>query len=493
MATMKSRLLISFLLIAALWIPFLSIPNGSSQSAAVTTTMTISQPPSGQCSEISLAFSGQAGKEIAGTFGSGVSISFYILSQKDFDAIQNPNCRLPTSSRPLYIVVNQVGHGNPYRSLPFPANGTYYFVFVYLNNGIIIANGSATIELSFPPSTTLVPTVASATTSSSSPIVTATQSTSPIVTATQSTSPSLTTTQSTSPSLTTNQSTSVASTTLSLGTFGVIGLIVAIGLVVSVLVFMRRGKSQTAQKNVLKQQTVKKEIRFEGPEPSIIPAGQSISTGYDELDTVLAGGLPAGYAILVVSPPCDERDLLFTKIIESNLLIGSSVFFLSRDLSRTQDFASRYRKNFYVFSPQADKITTDSGNVFKIAGVQNLNDLNITFTKAMETLPKATSNKIIIIDLLSEVLLEHKSLTTRKWLDDFIGKRKSEGFTILAILNPLISAKQESQTIIDLFDGIIEIYEKELRERARRFLIVKKMYGKKYVDSELMLDKDKLF
>ena len=90
-------------------------------------------------------------------------------------------------------------------------------------------------------------------------------------------------------------------------------------------------------------------------------------------------------------------------------------------------------------------------------------------------------------------MLEHKSLTTRKWLDDFIGKRKSEGFTVLAILNPLISSKQESQTIIDLFDGIIEIYEKELRERARRFLIVKKMYGKKYIESELMLDKDKLF
>ncbi len=484
MSTMRSRILISLLLLAALWIPLLSIPNGSSQSAAVTTTMTVNQPPSGQCSETSLAFSAQARKEITGTYGSDAPINFYILSQKDFDAIQNPNCNLPTTATPLVIDVNSVGHGNPYRSLPFPANGTYYFVFVYFNKSVsALVKGYASIELSFPPSITLVTTVTSSTTSSSSPIVTTTQSTIPIVT----------TTQSTIPIVTTTQSTAVASTTLSFGTFGVIGLIVAIALIVSVMVFMRRGKSQTAQKNVLNQQTVKREIRFEGPQPAIIPAGQSISTGYDELDTVLAGGLPVGYAILVMSPPCDERDLLFTKIIESNLSIGSSVFFLSRDLSRTQDFASRYRKDFYVFSPQADKITTDSGNVFKIAGVQNLNDLNITFTKAMETLPKAISNKIIIIDLLSEILLEHKSLTTRKWLDDFIGKRKSEGFTVLAILNPLISSKQESQTIIDLFDGIIEIYEKELRERARRFLIVKKMYGKKYIESELMLDKDKLF
>jgi hypothetical protein len=47
--------------------------------------------------------------------------------------------------------------------------------------------------------------------------------------------------------------------------------------------------------------------------------------------------------------------------------------------------------------------------------------------------------------------------------------------------------------VVDLFDGVIEIFEKELKERVRRFVIVKKMYGKKYSESELMLDKDKLF
>jgi KaiC/GvpD/RAD55 family RecA-like ATPase len=56
-----------------------------------------------------------------------------------------------------------------------------------------------------------------------------------------------------------------------------------------------------------------------------------------------------------------------------------------------------------------------------------------------------------------------------------------------------VASKQDSQTIIEIFDGIIEIYEKELRERARRFLIVKKMFGRRYEETELMLDKNKLF
>jgi phosphoenolpyruvate-protein kinase (PTS system EI component) len=51
----------------------------------------------------------------------------------------------------------------------------------------------------------------------------------------------------------------------------------------------------------------------------------------------------------------------------------------------------------------------------------------------------------------------------------FFRKRKAEGFTVLGVLNPMISSNQEINTVKDLFDGIIEIYEKEFKDRARRF------------------------
>jgi KaiC/GvpD/RAD55 family RecA-like ATPase len=445
----------------------LSIPNANSQTASTTTMMTITQPPVGQCEIISRAFTGQAATKIKGTFGSDASVDFYILSPQDFASIQNKDCRLPTSASPLYSQTHSVGHANPYQTLLFPTTGTYYFVFIFRNSGIgQVASGVAHIELTYPASTTLVGPAASTTsTHSSSVLVTTTRSTTQVTTA--------------------------AASPLPMTTLGVVGLILVVAVVASVMVFKRKGKSQGAQEAVMKQEVVQKETKPAAPSPKPVPRGQSISTGYGELDNVLSGGLPTGYAVLLVSPPCDERDLLFKKIIESSLAAQSSVYFLSRDLSRTQDFASRYPKGFYVFSPQADKIAA-AGNVFKVAGVQNLSDVNITFAKTVETLPKAP-NSIIIIDLLTDILLEHKALTTRKWLDDFVAKRKSEGFTILGTLNPLLSAKQDTQTIVDLFDGIIEIYEKELRERARRFLIVKKMYGRKYVETELMLDKDKLY
>jgi KaiC/GvpD/RAD55 family RecA-like ATPase len=444
----------------------------------------------GQCTVISLAFFGQAGKEIAGVFGSDASVSFYILTPADLSAIQNPTCSLPASSRPLYSEVNVVGFDNSYRSLPFPADGTYFFVFVLGNTGGVgqIAKGYADVQLTYPASTTLARSETLYTPSSSSV---------PVVTTSSIISESSTSTS------------TIAAAGPSLGTIGFVGVIVAVAAVASILVFMKRGKRPAEGKAVLQQETVKKETKpepipqaraqvshepkLETPQLQATTVAENISTRYPELDRVLAGGLPIGYAILIVSPPCDERDLLFRKIIESSLSMENPVFFLSRDLIRMQDFANRYGKNFHIFSPQADKITSAGGTVHKIQGLQNLSDLNISFTKTVETLPKTVTRKLVVIDLLSDILLEHKALTTRKWLDDFIGKRKTEGFTIIGVLNPLISSQQDTQTIMDLFDGVIEIYERELKERARRFLIVKKLYGRKYVDSELMLDRDKLY
>jgi len=46
--------------------------------------------------------------------------------------------------------------------------------------------------------------------------------------------------------------------------------------------------------------------------------------------------------------------------------------------------------------------------------------------------------------------------------------------------------------MIGVFDGVIEVYEKPLQERSRRFLIIKKMYGRDYSENELMLDKHRL-
>src|SRR5208337_2643893 len=163
---MNLRMLIVGLLLATVLLPFMSLPNVNSQSTGTTTTMTISQPASqGQCTIITLAFSARAGEQITGTYGSDVSINFYILSQSDLNAIQN--CRLNPSTRPIFIEEKSVGTGNPYRSLTFPTNGTYYFVFVFVRGPTQLTKGYATVELSFPSSVMIMGTTGSVSISTS--------------------------------------------------------------------------------------------------------------------------------------------------------------------------------------------------------------------------------------------------------------------------------------------------------------------------------------
>ena len=254
---------------------------------------------------------------------------------------------------------------------------------------------------------------------------------------------------------------------------------VAIAVVGSVVVAVRRGK-----------------LRFRrGQAEAVTVAKPTISTGYSDLDGTLAGGIPEGYAVVLVSPSYDERDLLLRKIIDSSISSGRPAFYISADIGRTQDLLARYQRGFYAFSPQADKIGTNT-NLYKIPYLtENLSEANISLTLAFkEARAREQSAKmIVVIDILSDLLLRYKAATTRKWLSDFVGKRKAEGFTVLATLNPMVGSKEDNQMVIDFFDGVIEIFEKELKERARRFVVVKKMYGRKYSESELMLDKDKLF
>jgi KaiC/GvpD/RAD55 family RecA-like ATPase len=271
----------------------------------------------------------------------------------------------------------------------------------------------------------------------------------------------------------------MSTSTAMLPTVGVGAMIVI--AIVSAFILMRRKKATS---------------RLEQPvvESGTLRLQPGISTGYAELDQLLVGGLPEGYSILILSASWDERDLILRRIIKSCISTGRPVFYVSNDISTTQELIREYSNDFYAFSEQADKIKSEYGNLFKVPGVGNLSEFSISLGAAFkDTHAAPETNKIMVLDTISDILLRHKSLTTLRWLSDLIAKRKTEKFTILATLNPLSAPKEETQPIIDLFDGVIQIYEKELAERTRRFIVIKKMRGRRYIETDLMLDRNKLF
>lgn len=283
------------------------------------------------------------------------------------------------------------------------------------------------------------------------------------------------------------QSTQSTGLVMPSGSLGLIGLGAIVAVIAFILVVVRRKKTQAA---VTKQQPAPR-VQFK---KGVAPVQPIVATGYPDLDEALKGGVPEGFAVVIVSASYDERDLLLRRIIQSSLSSGRSVFYISNDLARTQDLITRYPEGLYAFSSQAEKVPSHPANLYRIPGIENLSDANISLNIAIkDARAKEKANKpVMIIDILSDVLLRHKSVTTRRWLSDFVSRHKTDGFTVIASLNPLIGTRDEAESVIDFFDGVFEVYEKPLQERTRRFLVVRKMYGRDYSDNELLLDRRKL-
>jgi hypothetical protein len=94
--------------------------------------------------------------------------------------------------------------------------------------------------------------------------------------------------------------------------------------------------------------------------------------------------------------------------------------------------------------------------------------------------------------IVSDVLLQHQAVTTRKWLVALLAELKSKDFTTLALINPEMHPTEEVQAILSLFDGEIKITEKETPKGPKKTLRIKKMHNQRYLENEVYLSKEKL-
>jgi KaiC/GvpD/RAD55 family RecA-like ATPase len=217
-----------------------------------------------------------------------------------------------------------------------------------------------------------------------------------------------------------------------------------------------------------------------------------VATGYPDLDKLLCGGIPENYAVALTTPSWDERELLVSSFLKTGTEQGEVTFYLTVDPGATRSLAEKYQTSFYLFvcNPQADAIVKDAPNMFKLKGVENLTDISIALTSAMHKLdPSLKGPRRICIDLVSDVLLQHHVVQTRRWLTALITELKSTGFTTLAVIDPQIHPSEELHAILGLFEGEINIHEKETEKGSEKYLKIKKMSNQKYLANEIALTK----
>ena len=229
------------------------------------------------------------------------------------------------------------------------------------------------------------------------------------------------------------------------------------------------------------------------PKFEVLPG--RITTGFAELDALLLGGIPENCAVVLTSPSSDERALLIKRFLKAGAEAGETTFHITAEAGNAKALAEKYQSNFYLFlcNPRADAIVQNLPNVFKLKGIESLTEIDIAVTKAFRTLnPAATGPKRACIEIVSDVLLQHHAVTTRKWLSALLPDLKSKGFTTLAVVNPQMHSQEEVQAILGSFDGEIRVTEKETAKGTEQVLKIKKLYNQRYLENELTLTKEKI-
>jgi tetratricopeptide (TPR) repeat protein/KaiC/GvpD/RAD55 family RecA-like ATPase len=218
-----------------------------------------------------------------------------------------------------------------------------------------------------------------------------------------------------------------------------------------------------------------------------------VSTGDVDLDKLLYGGIPSNYAVVLTSPSCDERDRLVENFLERGAKNGEVTFYVTIDPGVGKTLTEEFPSSFHllVCNPQADAIVKDTPNVVKLKGVENLTEISIALTSTIRKLNSSLrGNRRICISLVSDVLLQHHAVQTRRWLTALVSELKSARFTILAVIDPRMHPSEELYAILGLFDGEISINESEVGKGAGKILKIKKMSNQKYLEDELPLKKE---
>jgi predicted ATPase len=203
-----------------------------------------------------------------------------------------------------------------------------------------------------------------------------------------------------------------------------------------------------------------------------------VSTGYARLDKALGGGFLVGSAIVLCAPASDEVPLLVRSFLKSAHGEG---LLLCRALPAGDPTSQHVSDNPKVLV-YGESVPL-SRNVIPGKSIDNLTEVSLQINDTL----KAIEPERVVLEILSEVLLRHKALLTRKWLSQLLARFRSRGITTLAVLNPFMHAKEDVEAIVDLFDGNLELIEQNVQGTIRKYLRVKWMHGIELAEKEFPL------
>ena len=211
-----------------------------------------------------------------------------------------------------------------------------------------------------------------------------------------------------------------------------------------------------------------------------------VTTGTPELDSLLLGGIPEEYAVVLSGSPSDERELIVKNFLEAGAK-EEVTFYIATEANNLEGLLENL--NFFLFlcNPKPKTNVPDLPNVHKLQGKADITNLGIALTKANRNLDQSVTQKRICVEILSDVLVKHGTNTTREWISELITDLGAKGFTMMAVVNPRMHASEDLYAVLDLFDGEISITQSDDPLDCKKSIHVKKLRNQEYIKNPICL------
>ncbi len=216
-----------------------------------------------------------------------------------------------------------------------------------------------------------------------------------------------------------------------------------------------------------------------------------VSTGTKDLDSLLLGGIPKEYAVVLTGPPSDERELIIRNFLEAGTKKGQISFYVTTEAVGIESLLEK--SGFYLFlcNPKPKTQVPDLPNVTKLRSKTDINNLNMALARAGRNLTQKQGVKRVCIETVSDVLLRNGPEVTRRWLSELITDLGSKGFIILSVMNPAMHPADQATAVIDLFDGEISINQTEDPLECKKSIRIKKLRTQDYIKNPMCLTNQK--
>jgi len=212
-----------------------------------------------------------------------------------------------------------------------------------------------------------------------------------------------------------------------------------------------------------------------------------VSTGTPELDSLLLGGIPNEYAVLLSGSPCDEREMMVKNFLEAGTKQEEVMFYISTEATGLEGLLEN--PNFFLFlcNPKPKFELPDLPNVYKLQGKADITNLGIALTKAIRNIDQSIVDKRVCVEVLSDVLGKHGTNITKEWISGLITDLGAKGFTMLAVMDPREHPIDQATTVLNLFDGEISITQSDDPLDCKKSILVKKLRNQDYIKNPICL------